>query len=394
MSVPHYRRLWASGILWNLTRWMSIFVCSYLVNDLTGAPFLVQMVGSAFFAPMFFGGILGGLISDRFDRRRTILTQLLLLVPVALLMCLLVSRGWIEVWMVYPYMIVIGLGGVIDMTSRRALVFDFVGEARVTNALALESLSAMSGNLMGAVLGGTFIALVGIGPAFAAIATCYLMAFFVLRGVPVPRRVQASGTSGKSIARDLGAAFRYVRGHRALISILGVTVVMNLFYFSFMPMVPVFAEKLHVSAFWAGLLASGTSAGSILGNLLIAKGSPLGRGATYVCGALLAMVSLFLFAAAPWYWLALLALVVAGVGSAGFATMQSVLVLISADPSMRGRAMGILSMAIGALPFSMLLLGGVAQIFGPSASVMGSVAIGAVVMLLFTRWRPEAHRQA
>src|SRR3712207_8315625 len=71
LRVPYYPRLWASGWLWNLTRWMSVFLCSYLVNDLTGSPFLVQLVGAAFFAPMFFGGVLGGVISDRFDRRRS-----------------------------------------------------------------------------------------------------------------------------------------------------------------------------------------------------------------------------------------------------------------------------------------------------------------------------------
>ena len=58
-----------------------------------------------------------------------------------------------------------------------------------------------------------------------------------------------------------------MRAHRTLISILGVTVIMNAFYFSFMPMVPVFADRLDVSAFWAGVLASGTSLGSIIGGL-------------------------------------------------------------------------------------------------------------------------------
>src|SRR5690554_6192298 len=85
-SVPGYRRIWASGYFWNLTRWMSIFVCSYTVNDLTGSPVLVQLVGSALFMPMFLGGAIGGVISDRFDRRRTVLVQMALLVPFSVLM--------------------------------------------------------------------------------------------------------------------------------------------------------------------------------------------------------------------------------------------------------------------------------------------------------------------
>ena len=72
--------------------------------------------------------------------------------------------------------------------------------------------------------------------------------------------------------------------------------------------------------------------------------------------------------------------------------MQSVLVLITAAPEMRGRAMGILSMAIGASPFSMLMLGAAAQFVGPSAAVMGSVVVGVVCVAVWTRVWPEAHR--
>ena len=113
---------------------------------------------------------------------------------------------------------------------------------------------------------------------------------------------------------------------------------------------------------------------------------------TYVLGCLVALLALFFFAASPVYLLALAALICAGAGNSGFTTMQSVLVLVSAGPEMRGRAMGILSMAIGALPFSMLLLGAAAQLAGPSTAVMSSVIAGVTCIAIWTRFRPEAHR--
>ncbi|MGE0541389.1 MAG: MFS transporter, partial [Dehalococcoidia bacterium] len=174
LAVPFYGRLWMSGWLWNLTRWMGVFLGSYLVTQLTGSPILVQLVGAAFFAPMFFAGALGGVISDRFDRRRTILAQLLILIPIAVGMSLIVIGGGVRVWMIYPFMLAIGLGGVIDMTSRRALVWDFVGEERVTNALALESLSMTGGNMLGSLVGGAVINFIGTGQAFMVIAVCYV----------------------------------------------------------------------------------------------------------------------------------------------------------------------------------------------------------------------------
>lgn len=391
MRIPNYPRLWASGLFWNLTRWMSVFICSYLVNRLTEAPFLVQAVGSAFFAPMFFGGAIGGIVSDRFDRRRTMLWQLVVLTPIALVMAAVVLGGEIRAWMVYPFMLAVGVGGVVDMTSRRALVFDFVGEARITNALAMEQLSMTLGSMGGAALGGAIISVLGLGEAYIVIALLYVCSFMCLASVSIAK-VAHAGSASTSVVRELREAFRYVSGHRPLVSILGVTVIMNLFFFSFMPMVPVFADRLHVGAFLAGVLASANPAGSVLATLLIAKGLPWGRGIIYVGGSAIAMCFLFLFAATTWYPIAFLALLAAGAGVAGFATMQSVLVLTNAEPAMRGRAMGLLSMAIGALPFSMLVLGGVAQIVGSSAAVMGSVVAGLIVIGAWAKVRPEAQR--
>ena len=352
LQVPSFGLLWASGWCWNATRWMAIFLCSFLINDLTGSPFLVQLVGAAFFAPMFLGGAVAGAAADRFDRRRTILRQLAVLIPVGLGMGALVTGGWVEAWMVYPFVLVVGLGGVVDMTSRRALVFDLVGEERATNALALESLSMAGGNTLGSLFGGAVIDLVGIGEAFFLIGILYVASYLLLVRVPSPpARVAGARTS---IRRDIGEGVRAVRASRALIGILGVTVVMNLFYFSFMPLVPVFADEMGVNALLAGLLASASGFGMMVGSFAWAAWPTRRRGLLYVGGSVVAMAFLFAFAALQWYPVALVMLMAAGIGSSAFGTMQAVLVMTTAGAAMRGRAMGVLSMAIGTLPFGMI----------------------------------------
>src|SRR5437868_14399032 len=60
LAAPGYPRLWASGWLWNLSRWMAAFLGSYLVNQLTGSPLLVQLTGAAFYLPILLGGAVGG----------------------------------------------------------------------------------------------------------------------------------------------------------------------------------------------------------------------------------------------------------------------------------------------------------------------------------------------
>ena len=389
-ATPAYGRLWLSGGVWNATRWMSIFLGSYLVDQFTGSPFLVQLVGAAFFAPMFLGGVFAGAIADRFDRRRTILRQLLVLIPVAVLMGVLVLGDRAAAWMVYPFMVAVGIGGVVDMTSRRALVYDMVGERLAANALALESLSMAAGSTLGALFGGAVINFVGVGEAFLLIAALYGVAFVLLAAVPrSPPRAMAAPAS---IRRDLTEGIRAVRRSDALIGVLGVTVIFNLFYFSFMPLIPVFARGMEVNALLAGVLAAATGFGMMAGSILLAGLRLRRRGLLYVLGSAAALLFLAAFALLPWYPLALLLLAAAGVCSAAFATMQGVLVMEAAGPEMRGRAMGVLSMAIGSLPFGMIGLGLVAQATSPSVAVVASVVLGMVTLALWLMRYPAVSR--
>lgn len=370
---------------------MSIFLSSYLVNQLTHSPFLVQIVGASFFAPMFFGGAIGGVISDRLDRRRTVLGLAMVLVPGALLMAALNLSGRIDVWMVYPYMLIIGLGMVVDMTSRRALVYDLVGPGNLTNALALEALAMTSGTLMGGLAGGTLVSLLGIGEGFILVAAFYSVSVVMILGVPAVGQ-RRSHSAATHMLQDLRATFALARNNTTLVSILGVTIVMNAFYFPFTPMVPVFADQLDVNAFWTGVLAGSPALGSMTGTLFIARGIGIRRGRAYVGGSVIALIFLGVFAAADWYPVALVALVFAGVGASGFATMQSALVMTTATDEMRGRALGLLSMCIGVLPFAMLTLGGTAEAVGPSAAVISGVILGLLLMVVWAVRRPESQR--
>jgi MFS family permease len=86
MSIPQYPRLWAVGMLLNLTRWMAIFLGAYLVNELTHSTILVQLVGACLFAPMFLGGVLAGAIADRLDRKRALLALIAVLIAASVAM--------------------------------------------------------------------------------------------------------------------------------------------------------------------------------------------------------------------------------------------------------------------------------------------------------------------
>lgn len=391
LRSPGFAHLWGSGWLWNITRWMCLFLCSYIVNEQTGSPFLVQLVGASFFFPMFVGGILGGVISDRVDRMRLIKVVLAVMALLSLAMASVVLAGGLTVWMLYPFVFAIGIGGVIDFTSRRTLIYEVVGPERATNALALESMALSGGNMVGALAGGAFIQYLGFGATFMAIGVAYVLAFLLMVSSGV-RATRPAETARPTVVADLREGFGLLGRSGTLVSLLAVTVIFNFFYFAYVPLVPVFAERLEAGALLAGLLGSAPGLGMLLGTLVIAAVIPSHRGRVYVGGCVVAFSAMFVFAATPWYPIALVLIFFAGLGQAGFATMQAVLTMDAADEKTRGRAMGLLSMAIGSLPIGMIVLGTSADLFGHVTAVMMSCAAGGATLVAALWWRPQSLR--
>ncbi len=388
-QAPYFARVLVSGGIWNITRWMNLFLAAFLAADLTDSPILLQLVGAALFAPFLLGGLLGGLISDRFDRRLTVIGYLLFLTPVSLGLAALVLSDAIRIWMLYPFALVAGFGWVVDLTTRRALVADIVGDHLVTNAFSLETLSSSLGGVVGALGGGALVGLIGVGEAYTAVAALHLAAIAVLLTVPSPpRRHQIT----RPWRRELRAGIAMLPRHRPLVSILGVTVVVNLFYFTFIALVPEVAESLGVGAFATGVLTGATTIGATIASAAIASLARPPRGRIYVLGSLLALVALPVFALVDVYAVALLALIVSGLGMGGFATMQLTLAATVVEQEARGRALGLMSTAIGVLPFGTILLGLVAEPIGVGPAIAGSAGVGALLLVLWLlRW-PEALR--
>jgi predicted MFS family arabinose efflux permease len=379
LAVPGYALLWTSGMLWHLSRWSLAFLTAYLVNDLTASPRLVQLTGAAMWAPLLVGGAMGGVVADRFDRKRTVVSLLVFLIPLVVVMALAVGSGRFEVWMAYPFLALVGIGWVVDMTSRRSLVFDLVGLENIDNAMALESLSLSGGIVVGTLLGGSAIGVLGIGEAYMVVAVLLVVALLLLARVPAPSRSLPPSTT-KPLA-DLRQALGLLRTHAVLVAILGVTVLANFFCFSYLPLVQVVADDLGLGPGMTGVLASATGLGMMTGSLVVARTRPRRRGLVYCGGTLAALVLLIGFATMTWIPAVLFFLFASSVGAGLFSATQGTLVMTTVEADVRGRALGLLSMAIGALPIGMFVLGEAAEAFGASAAIVASVVCGTTLLV-------------
>ena len=376
-----------SSWLWHLTRWGGLFCCSYLVTHATHAPFLSQLVGALIFAPMLLG-FAAGSAADRVDRRRAVMLTELTLVPVTAGMFALVQTHVVQVWMAFPFMVVLGVGGLVNMTAQRALIADISGPALTREALAMESAGLASASMAGPLVSGVIIARLGIGGAFGALAVAQVLSIAVLAVIPrvAPAAARPGPATGLAAGRQ---ALGLVRRSAALRAMLGVTVIFNACYFAFMPLVPVIAEHFHAGPGVAGLIGSGSGMGTLAAGLVLATRRLSRPGVIYVVGAAIGMIALAVFSLSPSVPFALAALVLSGMAAAGFTATQSSLAIDAAPEGDRGLALGLVSVAIGALPIGMLLLGLAAQLIDPRMALLSFALSGVVLLALWTRRRPE-----
>ena len=386
--IPQFARLWASGALFNLSRWGIAFLAAFMANELSHSPRLVQLTGVAMWTPMLFGGVAGGVVSDRADRRRTMLVQYAVMIPLVMLLAVLYGTGQLRLWMLYPFLVVAGLGFVVDMTTRRAVLYDIVGPGRIDNAMALESLSMAGGLAFGALAGGAVVDAVGLSQAIWLVAGLLTVSLALFASIRVPARTVPAGSARGAFREGFGL----LRTQRRLVSILGVTSCVNFFYFTYTPLVQVIGTDLGVRPALVGLLASMTGFGMMIASLATARFRPRRRGLVYTAGALVALLMLLPFAASNTYLLAVLCLLGAAVGGGFFGALQGVLVMTVVPAHVRGRALGLLSMAIGVLPIGMLLLGEVAERIGTRQALAVSSVSGVLALVLWVWRRPEVTR--
>ena len=389
-AVKGFLPLLLAGMCWHWARWAIAFLCAFWVNEVTDSPRMVQLTGTTMWAPLLLGGALGGVFADRFDRLRSIRWQLALLAPTVVMVGFLELNDSLSVWVIYPFLLFAGIGWVGDMTSRRALVLEIVGTQRIDNAMAYESFTLASGVAVGNLIGGSVAQTLGVGEAFFVIGGLLLAGFLCLYWVPARTSVVSSTASGSSSTlQELKEGFALVKTNQGLLSILGVTVVANFFLFSYFPAVQRIGDRLDASPSQVGLIAAMTGFGMMAGSLVTGLWEPKRRGRVYIGGVAFGLLVLIPFGLSNSVPMAAFTLFVAATGGGFFGATQSTLVLTTVSDQMRGRAMGLLSMAIGALPVGTFVLGELAEPLGAPLAVVFMASIGLLALAVWV----STHRQ-
>ncbi len=369
-----------------------MLVIAIYVLDATASPLLVASMLMLRLLPLSIFGLFSGVIAQRFNRWRLLRWASLVQVIQALTIFGLSYLDVLQVWHVGAAAFMSGLVWSTDFPVRRTLMSDFAGTTRVSRAMSLDLLAGSATRILGPLLGGLLYEQIGLQGAFFLSMSLYAagwLALSVHQGRFPQQQQSAERPAGQSIFHSLREGLGVLRQSATLPGVLAVTIVFNLWGFPFVSMVPVVAkEVLTLSDSLTGVLTSAEGLGALLGaGLLSAFARSEHSRYLYlggvVCYCLFALA--FSFSTLPWLSAGCLLLV--GLVSAAFGSMQSALVLMNAPKGYERQMMGVLSVCIGTAPLGFLHIGLLADWLGPAHACAIAAAEGlAAMMLVLWRW--------
>jgi MFS family permease len=337
--------------------------------------------------PMGLFGVFLGAWAEKVERRTTLILVVLLMLATSTALALLAHSGQLTVWHLAAASFLNGLAWATDNPVRRVMIGEVVSPDQIGTAMSIDVGANNASRMVGPTVGGLLLAGIGLDGVFVLSVVLYgfaLLAAFRLRY----RNTVSAGTA--SVLARIAEGLRLVRSDRRLLGILAVTMIYNVFGWPFTSMIPVIGqERLGLGAEGIGILASVDGMGAFCGAILLALFlRPDWYARAYLGGVTAYMIMLTVFALVPLPAIAGSALLLTGLGGAGFSTMQATLVFLASPPEMRSRLLGVLSMCIGVGPVGFIALGVLADAIGAHWAT-AATGVAGLVALVLTRplWR-------
>jgi MFS family permease len=379
----NYRLFLTGQIISTIGTWMQSVALPWLALQLTHSGVLVGLALAAQFLPVLLGSQLGGVVADRYRKRRVLLvTQSLFTVPSFALFALS-ATGHAQYWMVVVAALAVGTINLFDVPARQAFVIEMVGKQDLVNAIALNSSVFNAAAVVGPAVAGVIIGAVGVPICFLVNSISFLGAIgalLLMRDLPAVAREQQDEPLLARIAQ--GAS--YAR-HEPVVGMLLVAVaVFSLFAMNRLTLIPLFADQvLHVGPQGFGFLMGSMGLGALAGALTLAFFPRLGNDPRrQFWMAMIWVAALLAFSISRAYVLSLMTLFVAGYCQISFVATANNRIQTLTPDHLRGRVMALWAQAlIGVGPVGATQAGALATLLdAPWAMAIGAIIAGAVVL--------------
>jgi MFS family permease len=384
LQVRNFRLL-VSGLLVSSTGgWIQRIAQDWLVLTLTGSATAVGITTALQFLPTLVLGLYGGVIADRFPKRKILLVTQITMGSCAGVLAVTAFIGDVQVWHVYTMAFVLGLATAVDNPTRQSFVTELVPRDKVRNAISMVSSTFQLGSLIGPALGGVLLGTIGAGWAFglngltffASISALLRMRESEMPGFHAARKASA----GMRIRDGLRDGVRYAFHEPAIRWAIALVGIYGMFTISLPVTLTAFADRVfHTGASGYGVLNSVVAAGALVGALLSARRVRPTRLRNLIGIACLLTITEVLAAIQPSLWTFIPVLASMGMATLMFLTAAQSMVQLTTPDGLRGRVSGIYNLVfIGGGAIGGPTVGFLAQHFGARSALLLAGLVPAV----------------
>jgi MFS family permease len=335
------------------------------------------------FLPLLLFSLWGGVVADRYSKRRILMVTQSVMGALALILGVLALTGAVRIWQVYALAFALGLATVVDNPTRQAFAVEMVGRDGMANAIALNSAVFNLARIAGPAVAGVVIGVLGTPAAFLVNAASYgavLIGLKLMR--PAELRPAHRPERGPGQLRE---ALSYVRARPTLWMPLILIFFVSTFGMNFQVTTALMSRTVfHTGASAFGLASAVFAFGALGGALLAAR-----RGRPTLRLLLLTSFAFSIFeimtGLAPDYATFLVALVPTGLALLTFTTAANSSTQLGTAPDMRGRVMGLYMLVfLGGTPLGSPLAGWLAEAFGARVSMVSGGVISVIATVVMT----------
>ncbi|MCH2673989.1 MAG: MFS transporter [Dehalococcoidia bacterium] len=386
LKTKDFKKLWFIGTTAMSMRWIEQIALGYYVYQITKDEFLVGLVFFFRNVPMLLFGAFIGVISDEFDKKKILQITLIFTAIIYFILTISSFLDQLNYFQICFGAFIAGLAWSFDFPIRRSMLSEIVDKRLYPSAIGVDMTSSNLARIIGPVLAGIVLQQVNLFPIYLFGTIMFLMAFVACLKLETKQftREESPSNLGRFIY-ELIEGIKYIFTSKILITVLIVTIIMNFLVFTYQSQLTVLVQtNISDLPIILGFLAAVEGIGATLGTLIIAN-FPLKRGMLiFLSGSFLFGVCIISFTFSEFLFVSILLMLIGGFGMAGFGTLQSILIISSAEQKIRGRVLGILAITIGTQPIGAFILGYFSREYGSVTAVKISVVIAMVILTLVT----------
>ncbi|HLH22059.1 MAG TPA: MFS transporter [Chloroflexota bacterium] len=376
-----FRLLWASSVLNQAGFWIQQVGVGWLILELTDSPLQLGLASFMRGLPMMIVSPIGGVLVDRFDRRRMVLLSQLTAGLCALALVALIAGGWVAPWHVYLLSLISGATVTVNFPARQAMIPALVPPGEVGRAVASIAAGQNGARVVSPGLAGALISVSGLATCFFAQVLVFATALGMTWGLPTTPRPRQTGASA---LRAMTAGFAHIRESPSLRALMLLAIVPTVLALPYQQILPVFARDVYdIGAGGLGLLLTANSVGAFLGALAASWLLSLPRrGLILLLGGMWVGLGLIVLALMPSVPLAMAMLFLVGAGFSVYNSTNNTLIHEATTDAFRGRVMSIYLMTWSLMPMGTLPAGALADRVGAPLTVAMGGGLCALLVLL------------